>query len=104
MVGVLGPLTVVYGYGRCRPDCRRRAGLDERDRALVGQAYVASHRVLTWVLLVATLGVVGYLSNGNVLTLDAANATPAVLWIVVYLPALPTLMLAWIEPDPVADD
>ena len=95
-------LTVSYRYARGRID-GRRARLDERDLSLRQQAYALSHRVLAVILIAATAVTEIYLTSGNTLRLDANTFWPAVMWVIVYLPALPSLMLAWIETDQPAD-
>ena len=102
-------LTVSIRYARRRIDGRcarldgRRVRLDERDLALRQQAYALSHRVLTVILIAATAITEIYLTSGNTLQLDANTFWPAAIWVIVYLPALPSLMLAWIETDQPAD-
>ena len=98
----LATLTVSYRYARGRID-GRRARLDERDLALRQQAYALSHRVLAALLLAATAATEIYLTSGNTLQLDANTFWPAAMWVILYIPALPTLMLAWIETDQPAD-
>jgi hypothetical protein len=93
---------VGYRYARGRID-GRGARLDERDLALRQQAYALSHRVLAVILIAATAAIVIYLTSGNTLQLDANNVLPVTMWVVVYIPALPSLMLAWIETDQPAD-
>ena len=95
-------LAVGYRYARGRID-GRGARLDERDLALRQQAYALSHRVLAAILIAATAATVIYLTSGNTLRLDANNVLPATIWVIVYIPALPSLMLAWIETDQPAD-
>ena len=41
--------------------------------------------------------------DGRGARLDANNVLPATIWVIVYIPALPSLMLAWIETDQPAD-
>jgi hypothetical protein len=98
----LATLAVGYQYARGRID-GRRARLDERDLALRQQAYALSHRVLAAILIAATAVTEIYLTSGNTLRLDASTFWPAAMWVIVYLPALPSLMLAWIETDQSAD-
>jgi Ca2+/Na+ antiporter len=100
-------LTVVavlvgYGYGRGRID-GHHAHVDERDRALRQQAYALSHQVLAAILIAVVAAVEVYLTAGNTIELDANTFLPAAMWVIVYIPALPSLMLAWIEPNAVAD-
>ena len=103
LLATLAALAVSYGYARGRID-GRRARLDERDLALRQQAYALSHRVLAVILVAVTAATEVYLTSGNTLRLDANTFWPAAMWVIVYLPALPSLMLAWIETDQPADD
>ena len=95
-------LLLAYGYARGRID-GRRARLDERDLGLRQQAYAASHRILAATLIIAAAVTEVYLTNGNTLRLGANTLLPALMWVIVYIPALPSLMLAWIETDRPAD-
>ena len=102
LVPTLATLTVSYRYARGRIDgCRAR--LDERDLTLRQQAYALSHRVLATILIAATAITEIYLTSGNTLQFDANTFWPVAVWVIVYLPALPSLMLAWIETDLPAD-
>ena len=110
LMPTLVTLAVGYRYARGRIDGRcarldgRRVRLDERDLALRQQAYALSHRVLTVILIAATAITEIYLTSGNTLQLDANTFFwPAGMWVIVYLPALPSLMLAWIETSQPAD-
>jgi hypothetical protein len=102
LLPAVATLAIGYRYARGRID-GRRARLDERDLALRQQAYALSHRVLTAILIAATAITEIYLTSGNTLRLDANTFWPAAMWVIVYLPALPSLMLAWIETDQPAD-
>ena len=102
LLPTLATLLVGYRYARGRID-GRRARLDERDLALRQQAYALSHRVLATILIAATAITEIYLTSGYTLRLDANTFWPAVMWVIVYIPALPSLMLAWIETDQPAD-
>jgi hypothetical protein len=102
LLSTAATLVVGYAYARGRID-GRRARLDERDLALRQQAYVLSHRVLVAILVVATAITELYLTSGNILRLDANTFWPATMWVILYIPALPSLMLAWIETDQPAD-
>ena len=95
-------LLVGYRYARGRID-GRNVRLDERDLFLRQQAYALSHRVLAVILIAATAITEIYLTSGNTLRLDPGTFLPAMMWVIVYLPALPSLMLAWIETDQPAD-
>lgn len=93
---------VGYAYARGRIE-GRGTRLDERDLALRQQAYALSHRILAAFLIAGAAALTIYLTNGNTLRVDANSFWPAVMWVVVYIPALPALMLAWIETDQPAD-
>ena len=116
LLPTVAALLTSYGYARGRIDGRpgcldgrrgrldgRGVRLDERDIALRQQAYAASHRVLAVTLIAAAAILTIYLTSGNNVRLDANNFLPAAMWVVVYIPALPSLMLAWIETDQPAD-
>ena len=102
LLPTLATLLVGYRYARGRID-GRRARLDERDLALRQQAYALSHHVLTAILIAATAITEIYLTSGNTLQFDANSFWLVAMWVSVYLPALPSLMLAWIETDQPAD-
>jgi hypothetical protein len=102
LLPTVAALLAGYRYARGRID-GRRARLDERDLALQQQAYALSHRVLAAVLVAATAITEIYLTSGNTLRFDANTFWPVTAWVIVYIPALPALMLAWIETDQPAD-
>jgi hypothetical protein len=102
LLPTVATLLVGYRYARGRVD-GRRARLDERDLALRQQAYALSHRVLAVVLVAATAITEIFLTSGNTLRFDANTFWPVTTWVIVYVPALPSLMLAWIETDQPAD-
>jgi hypothetical protein len=54
-------------------------------------------------LIAATAGIEVYLTSGGTLQFDPGTFLPAMMWVIVYIPALPSLMLAWIEADQPAD-
>jgi hypothetical protein len=95
-------LLISYRYACGRID-GRRAHFDEREIELRQQAYALAHRVLATTLVLAVAAVEIPLTNGNTLTLDANTFLPIMIWVIVYIPALPSLMLAWIEPNAVDD-
>ena len=102
LLPTLAALAVGYRYARGRIG-GRRVRLDERDLSLRQQAYALSHQVLVVILIAATAVTEIYLTSGNTLRLDAVNFWPVAMWVIIYLPALPALMLAWIETDQPAD-
>ena len=102
LLPTLVTLVVGYCYARGRID-GRAARLDERDLVLRQQSYALSHRVLAVILIAAAAVTEVYLTSGNTLQLDANTVVPAMMWVIVYIPALPSLMLAWIETDQPAE-
>ena len=103
LLPTVATLFVGYRYSWGRID-GRRTRLDERDLLLRQQAYALSHRVLAAILIGVTAITEIYLtSGGNTLRLDANTFVPVMMWVIVYIPALPSLMLAWIETDQPAD-
>jgi hypothetical protein len=101
LLPTVAALFVGYRYARGRIDGRAR--LDERDLALRQQAYALSHHVLAAVLIVAAAITEIYLTSGSTLRFDANSFWPVAAWVIVYIPALPSLMLAWIETDQPAE-
>lgn len=77
-------------------------GLDERDRRVRDRAWATSYRVLALAVLTAILGINLPLLFGAEVVTDivhqVSGITLAFIWI------LPTLVLAWTEPDLPADD
>jgi hypothetical protein len=102
LLPTVATLFVGYRYARGRIE-GRCARLDERDLALRQQAYALSHHVLAVILIGVTAITEIYLTSGNTLHLDAGTFVPIMMWVIVYIPALPALMLAWIETDQPAD-
>jgi len=102
LLPTVATLLLGYRYARGRID-GRRGRLDERDLALRQQAYALSHRVLAVVLVAATAITEIYLASGNTLRFDANTFWPVTTWVIIYIPALPSLMLTWIETDQPAD-
>jgi hypothetical protein len=103
LLPTMATLLAGYRYARGRID-GHRAQLDERDLSLRQQAYALSHRVLAVILVAVTAVTEVYLTSGNTLRLDANSFWAAAMWVILYIPALPSLMLAWIETDQPADD
>lgn len=102
LLPALAALQAGYRYARGRI-AGRGVRLDERDLQLRQQAYAASHQVLAAALIAATAGAEVYLTSGGTLRFDAGTFLPAMMWVILYIPALPSLMLAWIEADQPAD-
>ena len=92
----------VYGYGQGRMDRRER--LDERQRAIVDRALVASYAALTAVIVALAGALAIYLTFVGPLVFEMTLLTPWFVAIGLYVPMLPFAALAWIEPDAPADD
>ncbi len=95
---------MLYAFVRRRADLPA-PDLDERQRHLRDQAWILSYQVLSTVVIlgVAWAGLAVWLFDKPV-TIDAGLANALVLSIAVLLPVLPTAALAWIEPDPIAEE
>ena len=95
---------VLYAYVRRRADLPGLE-LDERQQRLRDQAWILSYQVLSAVVIfaVAWVALCAWLFNAPV-TIDASLANALVLSNAVLLPVLPTAALAWIEPDPIAEE
>ena len=103
LLSTVSAILMAYGYARGRID-GRKALLDERDLEMREHAYAVAHRFLAAVLIGATAAVEVCLTNGNTLHLNANDTLPVMMWVVVYVPVLPSLMLAWSEPTQPVDD
>ena len=95
---------VLYAYVRRRADLPG-PGLDERQRSLRDQAWILSYQVLSTVVIfgIAYAALQVWLF-GHPVTIDADLANALVLSNAVLLPVLPAAALAWIEPDPIAEE
>ncbi len=95
---------VLYAYVRRRADLPG-PDLDERQRSLRDQAWILSYQVLsTVVILGVAYAALQVWLFGNPVTIDADLANALVLSNAVLLPVLPVAALAWIEPDPIAEE
>jgi hypothetical protein len=105
---VLVSLTAV-GLGAVYLFVRDRAhlgggALDERELALTSRAHVLSYGVLSTLVVTVVAGLAVYLSFGGPLTLRMEDLSPWIIAVGVLLPALPSAVLAWIEPESVDDE
>ena len=95
-------LVAVYGYGQGRMDRRRR--LDERQRAMVDRAMIASYSALMTIIVLLAGMLAVYLSFVGPIQIEMSILTPWFIAIGLYVPFLPFAALAWIEPDAPADE
>jgi hypothetical protein len=82
----------------------RHSSLDERQRMLAIRAQAISYAVLAIVMAAAVVSLAGWISFVGPFDLDAAIALPLAIMVAVYLPVVPSAVLAWIDPDAPADE
>lgn len=102
LVSVIGALFLyTFAGGRAT----RNSRLDERERQLRDQAWVASYAVLS-ICVVTAVGVAAVVVLGfdRTITLDARVMSGVTTCFAVLVPVLPAAALAWLEPDPPAED
>lgn len=103
LVSVVGAI-VLYTYAGYRAT-RSDRGLDERERQLRDQAWILSYAVLSIAVVVgvlfASVVVMGFDRN---ITLDGRVMSGIATCFGVLVPVLPAASLAWLEPDPPAED
>jgi hypothetical protein len=103
MLGFVGGLFVIYLFARDRanPD---EPSLDERQRALAFRAMALSYGLLVaFVVAIAAVYAI-YVTTVGPLTLGPELLLPVAIGVGVYLPVLPSAVLAWIEPDGPPED
>jgi len=95
-------VAIVYSWAKPRADSSAR--LDERQRAMLDRAHVIGYGVLGTVitLLSGALALVASFDGPILVTME--GLTPFLIALGLYLPILPSAILAWIEPDPATDD
>ncbi len=100
-VSLIG-VAITYSWARTRTELA--ALLDERQRAMLDRAHVIGYGVLGTVI-VALSGVLAVMASfGGPVIVTMEGLTPFFIALGLYLPMLPSAILAWIEPDPAADD
>lgn len=78
--------------------------LDERQWQQLSKAHMTAYRILGIIFMLATLYF--YVAHKDThLPLPSRSYAWATIWLgaVMFIPALPTAILAWTEPDPVED-
>jgi hypothetical protein len=96
-------LAAIYLFVRDRAQLTSNR-LDERELALTSRAHVLSYGVLSVVVVVLVAALALVLSFGGPVTLRMEDLSPWIIAIGVFLPALPSAVLAWIEPDVMDDE
>lgn len=102
MVLSLVGVAIVYSWARPRADSSAR--LDERQRAMLDRAHVIGYGVLGTVITLLSGALALVASFDGPILVTMGGLTPFLLAMGLYLPILPSAILAWIEPDPTADD
>ena len=87
----------VVGFARGRAEMS--ADLDERQSQVRDRALSLAYGVVTTAVVAVLAGVALYTSFVGPITLDMTSLTPILIAIGLYLPILPSAVLAWIEPD-----
>ncbi len=100
----LSLIGVAMIYQWARPRTEPAARLDERQRAMLDRAHVIAYGVLGTVVIVLSgaLALVAAFDGPIVVTME--GLTPFLIALGLYLPILPSAILAWTERDPVTDD
>ena len=95
----------LFLYATIGDRANHRARLDERQRKVLDQAWVLAYGVLSAVVI-AAVGIVGVLvlGMGKTLTVDGTVMTRVASCAGVLIALLPVAALAWVEPDPPAED
>ena len=95
--------TILWLWSRNRTDLKNEA-LDERQRQVRDRVYVLSYQALSaFIALIATPIVIAA-AFGAVFTVDFNTLVPFIVGFAIYFPALPIMVLAWIEPDAEDED
>jgi ABC-type tungstate transport system substrate-binding protein len=103
MFGFALGLFAIYGITRNRAE-PESIELDERQRDLAVRARAYSYGVLlTFIVAIAGLWAV-YVTTIGPVTLGPELLLPVAIVVGVYLPVLPSAVLAWIEPDAPPED
>ncbi len=100
----VGALFVLYAFAQNRAQLGMDE-LDERQRQLRDQAHVQSYRVMTAAVILGVAATQLYLLiHGSVrLGAGASSFLPVLIGCALYLPSMPYVMLAWLEPDDPGD-
>jgi hypothetical protein len=99
---ILGTFAI-YGFARDRASLQVES-LDERQRELRDTAYVRSYVVLSTVVA-ALVGVAAiWATFFGPIRFDFSDMASWLVAFVVFLPILPSAVLAWIEPDVPSDE
>jgi ABC-type tungstate transport system substrate-binding protein len=103
MFGFAIGLFVIYAVTRNRAE-PEASDLDERQRDLAVRARALSYGVLLAFIVAITAAWAIYVTTVGPVVLGAELLLPVAIVVGVYLPVLPSAVLAWIEPDAPPED
>ena len=103
MFGFAIGLFVIYAVTRNRAE-PEASELDERQRDLAVRARALSYGVLLAFIVAITAAWAIYVTTVGPVVLGAELLLPVAIVVGVYLPVLPSAVLAWIEPDAPPED
>lgn len=103
MFGFAAGLFAIYAITRNRAE-PESAELDERQHELAVQARALSYGVLLAFIVAIAAAWAVYVTTVGPVTLGADLLLPVAIVVGVYLPVLPSAVLAWIEPDAPPED
>jgi len=103
MFGFAAGLFVIYAITRNRAE-PEALELDERQRDLAVHARALSYGVLLAVIVAITAAWAVYVTTFGPVVLGAELLLPVAIVVGIYLPVLPSAVLAWIEPDAPPED
>jgi hypothetical protein len=98
LVGVFA----IYGYARDKASMD--ADLDEREQRIRDQAWIHAYGFLATVVVAVVAIIALITSTSGPVTIGMEVIGPVGISLALYLPILPSAMLAWTEPDVVGDD
>jgi hypothetical protein len=98
----LAGVFAIYGYARDRASMG--ADLDEREQRIRDQAWIHAYGFLS-VIVVAVVGILALVTSTiGPITIGMDMIGPVGISLALYLPILPSAMLAWTEPDVATDE
>lgn len=103
MFGFAAGLFAIYGITRTRAE-PEAVELDERQRDLAVHARALSYSLLLGFIVAIAAAWAAYVTTVGPVVLGPELLLPMAIVVGVYLPVLPSAVLAWIEPDAPPED
>jgi hypothetical protein len=103
MFGFAAGVFAIYGITRNRAE-PEAPELDERQRNLAVQARALSYGLLLAFIVAIAAGWALYVTTVGPVVLGPELLLPVAIVVGVYLPVLPSAVLAWVEPDAPPED